>query len=150
MPPLVERVKQTVPGTRKQQSLAVGIIGDGANVGKLMFWEVAADFFPGLAEIRGLVDVWIAVVHEMQIDTDIGGARIEARRGNAGYGPERRKSGQMAGDVGPGRGRILGVPELTVIGARPDEPFLDLGGRDRKHHFAIELPEVVADDAARR
>src|SRR5580700_6020185 len=55
----------------------------------------------------------------------------------------------MAGDVGPVGGRIFGVPELTVTGAGPDEPFFNLRGCDRKHDFAIELPQVVADDAAR-
>ena len=52
---------------------AVGIVGDGADVRQLVPRQIATDALPGLAEVGGLIDEWIAVVEKMQIDADIRG-----------------------------------------------------------------------------
>src|ERR1700680_4132281 len=55
----------------------------------------------------------------------------------------------MVADVDPVRRVVFGVPDLTVVGAGPNESLLNLGGRDRKHDFAVELSEIIADNSAR-
>ena len=146
---LVERVVHTIAGTGEQQPRAVGIIAHAAHIGQSVLGQVAIDPLPGLAVIGRLVDERVAVVREMQIDADIGAGRIKARGRNAGDRAPGWKTRHLAGDVDPAARRVFAVPDLAVIGAGPDESLLNLGGRDRKHDFAVELTEIVANDAAR-
>ena len=48
------------------------------------------------------------------------------------------------------RAAVVRVPDLAVVGPGPDEALLDLRRRDGEDDLAVELAEVVADDAARR
>ena len=66
----------------------------------------------------------------------------------------RRRSSRQAGDVlrdvGPVRAAVARVPHLAVVRAGPDQPAQHRRRRDREHDLAVELSEVVADDAAGR
>ena len=105
--------------------------------------------FQVLPKIRGLVDERIAIIHEVEVDADVCGGGIEGRRRDAGNRAPRRKSGNILGDVDPVCGAIFGVPDLTVVGAGPDESLLHLGRSDGENDFSVELSEVVSDDSAR-
>src|SRR2546430_9967657 len=47
-------------------------------------------------------------------------------------------------------GSIASVPDLSVVGAGPDQSALDLRRRDREHDLAVELAEVVGDRKSTR
>src|SRR5205823_2168484 len=71
------------------------------------------------------------------------------RRLDLAHGAPRREPGDVLRDVVPGRAAVARVPDLAVVRAGPDEAALDLRRRDREHQLAVELAEVVLDDAAR-
>ena len=148
MPAVVERIKQSIASPGKQQSLAIRIFGDDAHVRQLMARQAAGDFRPGSAEIGGLVDERLAIVHQVIIHRNIRSARIEERRLNAGDGPPRRHPRNVLRHVIPVRAGVFRVPDLAVVGTRPDQAFLHRRRSNRKHNFAIKLPQIIADDSA--
>ena len=50
----------------------------------------------------------------------------------------------------PMRAAVLRVPDLSVVGAGPDQILSERRRRDREDHFAIKLAQIVADDPAGR
>ena len=66
----------------------IGIFGDARTYDSWMLGQIAGDRLPGLAEVGGLVDQRIAVVHQVEIDADVGRAGIEVRRLDAGDRPQ--------------------------------------------------------------
>ena len=57
--------------------LAVWIFGDGAHIRQGMFRKICGDRLPGLAEVRRLVDVRIAIVHQVKINAHIRRTRVK-------------------------------------------------------------------------
>ena len=84
----------------------------------------------------------------MEIDSDIGRARIEVRRRDLRDRPPRRHADVLR-QVGPVRTAVARIPDFAVVRARPDEAFLHVGRRNGEHELAVKLTQIVADDAAR-
>ena len=112
--------------------------------------QIAVDPFPCGAIVGRLEDVRLPAVHEVRVDGDVGGATAEMRRFDLRDHAPCRKTGHVLRDVVPLLAAVARVPDLAVVGAGPDQPFLHFGCRDREDHFRRELTQVVADDAARR
>src|SRR5262249_48841602 len=85
----------------------------------------------------------------MKVDADVRGGGIETRWCDAGDRAAGRQTAELARAFVPAAGAVLGVPDTPVVGAGPDESLLDLRWCDCENHLAVELPEVVADDASR-
>src|ERR1700732_3791228 len=115
-----------------------------------MLRQIAADRFPGFAKIRGLVKERIPVIHQMKIDGDISSAGIKIRRSNAADGSPYRQSRNILGYVRPIGGAVFRIPKLTVVRARPDQTFLDLGRGDGEYHFSLKLSQIVTYDSTGR
>ena len=81
--------------------------------------QVSRDLGPGLAVVGGLVDPGIAVIHEVQVEDDVGGGRIEVRGLDLGDRAEGRHALDVGRDVVPLRPRVVGVPDLAIVGAGP-------------------------------
>src|SRR5439155_25348425 len=77
-------------------------------------------------------------------------ARVEMRGLDLPYRPPRRHTGDVLRHVDPRAAAILRVPDLAVVRAGPDQAALDCGRRNREDHLAVELAQVVPDDAAGR
>src|SRR5437879_400593 len=112
-----------------------------------MLRQISGDGFPRFAEVGGLVNERIAVVHQMEVDADVGSGWVKSGRRDAGDRAPGRQAGNALSDIRPGGGAVFCVPNLAVVGAGPDEPLLDLRRCDRKDDFAVVLPEIVSDDA---
>src|SRR5207244_1259960 len=84
------------------------------------------------------------------IGADVRGARIEMRWLDLGNNTPGRHPSDVTGDVIPGLSAVERVPDLAIVGARPDEAFLNFRRRNRKDHLAVELAQVIAHDPARR
>ena len=147
---IIDRVVEPVASAGEQHAAAIRVLGQRHRVRQRMILRQAvADLLPALTEIGGLVDERLAIVHQVQIDDHVGRARIEDGRLDLPHRAPGRQARDVPGDVVPLRAGITGVPHLTVVGAGPDQPALNRRRRDRKHQLAVELTEVVADDAAR-
>ena len=149
---VVHRVVETMARARIEEALLCRALGHGADVGqRTLVGKITGDAGEGLAEVGGLVDVGLTVIHHVPRHRDIGGARVMMRGLDlADHAPRgHADGGERLGQVVPGGSAVPTVPDLAVVGAGPDKPLLDLGVRDREHDLAIELAEVVAHDAAR-
>ena len=92
----------------------------------------------------------LAIVHQVDVDGDVRGARVEVRRLDlANDAPGRQPLMFFVTSVqfAPPSRVFQTLPSLVPAQISPRWIF---DGAMRKHHLAIELPEVVADDAAGR
>src|SRR5262249_7321380 len=90
MTTIVGGVVESVARAGEEQTLAIGISDDHTNIRQLMFGQPAADRLPCLPEVGGLIDVGIAVVHQMEINRDVSCSRIEHGWLNTGDRAPRR------------------------------------------------------------
>src|SRR5215831_1415985 len=86
----------------------------------------------------------------MVVDANVCSACIKVGRLDTRDGAPWRQILDVFRDVGPVSAAVFGIPNQTIVGAGPDEAFLDFGGRDGEDDFAIKLAEIVANNAARR
>ena len=86
----------------------------------------------------------------MMVDAHVRRSGVKVRRLDPRDCAPRRQVPDISRDIRPVRAAIFRVPDQTIVRARPNQTFLNFRGRDRKHDFAVELTEVVLDDAARR
>src|SRR5262249_2057866 len=146
---IIERIVECVAGAGEEIPLLVRVLRDYLRIGqRSAFRQSVADLRPRLSEVGSLVEPWIAIVHHVEIYRDVGRTRIEIRRLDLRYRSPGRQATDVLGDVIPRLPGIAGIPDLAIVGAGPDQALLHVGGRDGKDHFAIELPKVIADDAA--
>ncbi len=82
---VVERVVERVSGSGKQQTAAVRILRHIAHISQRPLRQIAADTRPGLAEVGCLIDIGIAIIHQMQIDGNVSRPCFKRRRLNAGH-----------------------------------------------------------------
>src|SRR5215467_655180 len=101
--------------------------------------QSVTDLLPRLPEIRRLVNERRAIVHQVKIDSDVSGAWIEVRRIDFPHRAPLRHTLNVLRDVGPFPAAVARVPDLSVVGAGPDETALNFGRSDREHELAIEL-----------
>src|SRR5215472_4075013 len=86
----------------------------------------------------------------MVVDANVCSACIKVGRLDTRDGAPWRQILDVFLDVGPVCTAVFGIPNQTIVGAGPDEAFLDFVGRDGEDDFAIKLAEIVANNAARR
>src|SRR6185437_9994187 len=146
---VVHGIEEAMAGAGEQHAAAVGVLGDRAGVvERIAAGQAAGDGSPGLAPVGGLEQVRIAVVDQMEVEGDVGGAGIEVRGRDLGDGAVGGEIGEILADVHPVGAAVFGVPELAVVGAGPEQMALDGRGGDGEDEIAVELAEVVADQAA--
>src|SRR5580704_3634174 len=113
-----------------------------------MLRKISHDRLPGFAEVGGLVDERIAIADQVKIDAYIGATGIKDGGRDAGDRSEWRQSGNAFGHIRPSRRAVFGVPDLAIVGSRPDQTLLDFRGSNGEDHFSVKLTEVVADNSA--
>src|SRR5690242_19139765 len=100
---VVQGVIQRVTGAGDQVTLLVRVLRHHARIGKwTAFGKRVADLAPGLAEIRGLIEPRIAVVHHVEVDCDVRRPGVEVRRFNLGHDTPDGESGDVLSDIIPG------------------------------------------------
>src|SRR5690242_3355391 len=83
----------------------------------LLYWKRG----PGLAIVRGLIEVWLDLAEGVTIKSCVGRALVEAaclNRGNPGKLGEVR---HIADDIRPGFGAVASNLQIAIIGADPDD-----------------------------
>ena len=144
-------IVKPVARARENQALLVRILGDATHVRQWIFRrQIAVDLRPCLSEVGGLIDVRIAIVHQVKINGNVRGAGIKVRRLDTRNRAPGGQARDVLRDVIPIPAAILRVPNLPVVGARPNQALLYFRWRNRKHDLAIELSQVVTDDSAGR
>ncbi len=94
---IVQRIEEPVARPREQHPSAVGVLGHCHDVvERSVSRQVARDVGPRLSEVRRLVHVRLAVVHDVEIDRNVGSRRIEVRRLDLPNRSPRRKSFHVA------------------------------------------------------
>ena len=146
VPAVVQRVVECVSGSREQQAFPVGIFRHHPHVRERTLRNAVRDERPRLPEVGGLVDEGIAVIHQVVIHREIGGSGVKVRWLNAADSSPRRNF-EILGYINPMTAAILCVPDLAVIGAGPNQTFLQRRRCDCKNHLAIKLAKIVADDS---
>src|ERR1700676_2044698 len=114
-----------------------------------MLRKISHDRLPGFAKVGGFVDERIAIAHQVKIDAHISGPGIKEGRRDAGDRSQWRQSGKALGHIRPSRRAVSGVPDLAIVGPRPDQTLLDFRGSNSEDDFAVELTEVVAANSSR-
>src|SRR5215471_14418768 len=103
---------------------------------------------PGIAVIGRFVNKRIPVIHLVKIDSDVGRPCLVAGRFNIADGAPWRKSRNVPCDVGPVLSSVASHLNNAVVGARPDQAFLEARLGDSKHDAGVLHADVVSGQAA--
>ena len=148
---VVHRVEEPVSGSRKQHAAAIRVLGDVEDVvQRVPLRQATADLRPRLSVVRRPVDERVAVVHQVIVHRHVRGTRVETRGLDTPDGAPLGQSGDVLRHVVPRAPAVERVPDQSVVGPGPDEAAPDLRRGNGEHDLAVELPEVIADDAAGR
>ena len=110
--------------------------------------NAVGDRLPRLAVIGGLVDERVAVVHLVEVDGQVGGARVVARRLDVADRAPRRQVGNVLRHVRPGLPAVARELHLAVVGAGPDQAASPAAIRRCKTTPAYSTPMLSRREAA--
>src|SRR5579864_2022043 len=147
-PAVVERDVEAVLGAQVEEAAPRRVLAQGMDVGERAARDAVDDRRPGAAVVPGLEDERIAVVDLVQVDGDVGGAGLVARRLDGAHRPPGRQAVEVRGHVGPGLAAVLGELQLAVVGPGPDEARLQPRLGDREDDAGVLDADVVGGEAA--
>ncbi|MBU6404543.1 MAG: hypothetical protein KGQ84_07505 [Proteobacteria bacterium] len=146
---VVERVVESASRARKQHAVTIRVCGHRKHViQRISGRNVAVDVAPVLAEVRRHEEVRriVVVAGKPEIHGDVHGACVKVRRRDLVDLAAGRQM-QISRDIDPlGLGRGFGacrIPKPAVVGASPQQAFLDGRKSQRPDCLANRLAEIV-------
>src|SRR5207302_10643973 len=139
---------ERVLGPQVEQTAPHQILANHVRIGEGAPGNPVDNLLPALAVIGRLVDERVPIVHLMEVDGDVCGGGVVARRLDVAHGAPGREVRNVGRHVGPALAPVSTQVEESVVGAGPEQPRLERRFGNGEHYARVLDADVVGGETA--